>query len=201
MHPKYDFQGVFESKCLKKELFEILEFNLSSGALSYKRNEINKTKFFLQIWWTSNPIRHLYLWKLFPPERNSGYHLSVHFRFASGLLPALPKLANWKNWFCIWTCICSIHSWFNLDILAIFVDRPPNYSPLCTLQIIIYHIDSFPGRLFCPYGIAVEVKKYSKKGLHLYICCRCHLSTIERLIREDHRLYRTISFTDINYRL
>lgn len=144
---------------------KFLEFNLSSGALSYKRNEINKTKFFLQIWWTSNPIRHLYLWKLFPPERNSGYHLSVHFRCASGLFLVLPKLANWKNWFCIWTCICSIHSWFNLDILAIFVDRPPNYSPLCTLQIIIYHIDSFPGRLFCPYGIAVEVKKYSKKRL------------------------------------
>ena len=171
------------------------------GALSYKRNEINKTKFFLQIWWTSNPIRHLYLWKLFPPEINSDYHLSIHFRCASGLFLVLPKLANWKNWFCIWTCICSIHSWFNLDILAIFVDRPPNYSPLCTLQIIIYHIDSFPG-ISVHNGISVHMalllkwKSTPKKSLHLYICCRCHLSTIERLIREDHRLYRIISFTD-----
>ena len=123
--------------------------NYVGGALSYKRNEINKSKFFLQIWWTSDPIRHLYLWKLFPPKINSSYRLLVHFRSISGPFPVhfrfisgaiLPKLANWKNWFCIWPCICTIHSWFNLDILAIFVDRPPNYSPLCTLQII-NHID------------------------------------------------------------
>ena len=144
------------------------------GALSYKRNEINKTKFFLQIWWTSNPIRHLYLWKLFPPKINFGYHFwyisssfPVHFRFISGSFSTvLPKLANWKNWFCIWTCICSIHSWFNLDILAIFVDRPPNYSPLCTLQIIIYYIDSVIPSIWYPC-CWYEVKKYPKKA---YIC-------------------------------